>query len=142
LRQYVVDASVAIKWYLPEEHSAHAERLLLLPVILHCPDLLFAETGNILWKYVLRSECSHGKAVTILSELQALSIKVWDTSQLAVEAFDIACGTKRTFYDSLYVALAVKNDCRMVTADLKLYNALSATKLKKHILWVKDIPSF
>ncbi|RJQ20811.1 MAG: PIN domain-containing protein [Nitrospiraceae bacterium] len=139
--EYVIDASVAIKWYLPEEHSIHAARLPLLAVSLHCPDLLFAETGNILWKYVLRSECTHGKAVTILSELQALSIKVWDTSQLAVEAFDIACRTKRSFYDTLYVALAVKNDCRMVTADLKLYNSLKATPLKKHILWIEDVPS-
>ncbi len=139
--EYVIDASVAIKWYLPEEHSIHAARLPLLAVSLHCPELLFAETGNILWKYVLRSECTHGKAVTILSELQALSIKVWDTSQLAVEAFDIACRTKRSFYDSLYVALAIKNDCHMVTADLKLYNSLKATPLKKHILWIEDIPS-
>ena len=138
--EYVIDASVAIKWYLPEEHSIHAARLPLLAVSLHCPDLLFAETGNILWKYVLRSECSHGKAVAILKELQALSMKVWDTSQLAVEAFNIACRTKRTFYDSLYVALAVRIDCRLVTADLKLYNALKETSLKKHVLWIEDIP--
>ncbi|MBI4844316.1 MAG: type II toxin-antitoxin system VapC family toxin [Nitrospirae bacterium] len=138
--EYVIDASVAIKWYLPEEHSIHAARLPHLAVSLHCPDLLFAETGNILWKYVLRSECTHGKAVTILKELQALSIKVWDTSQLAVEAFDIACRTKRSFYDSLYVALAVNKDCRLVTADLKLYNALKQTTFKKHILWIEDIP--
>jgi predicted nucleic acid-binding protein len=140
LRQYVVDASVAIKWYLPEEHSAHAERLLLLPVELHCLDLLFAETGNILWKYTLRAECSHGKAVTILKELQMLPLKIWDTPWLAMEALDIALRTKRSFYDSLYLALAIKTESQMVTADLKLYNALRATKLKKHILWVEDIP--
>ncbi len=101
---------------------------------------MFAETGNILWKYVLRSECSHGKAVTILRELKALSIKVWNTPQIAEEALEIACRTKRTFYDSLYVALAVKNNCQMVTADLKLYNALKETSSKKHILWIEDIP--
>ncbi len=139
--EYVIDASVAIKWYLPEEHSIHAARLPLLAVSLHCPDLLFAETGNILWKYVLRSECSYSRAVAILKEMQALSIKVWDTHKLAREAFDIACCTKRSFYDSLYVALAVKNDSRLVTADLKLYNALKETPLKKHVLWIEDIPS-
>lgn len=137
---YVVDASVAIKWYLPEEHSIHAARLPLLGVSLHCPDLMFAETGNILWKYVQCSECSHNKAVSILKELKALSLKVWNTPLLAEKAFEIACRTKRTFYDSLYVALAVKNDCRMVTADLKLYNALKKTALRKHILWIEDIP--
>lgn len=137
---YVIDASVAIKWYLPEEHSVHAVRLPLLDIQLHCPDLMFAETGNILWKYVLRSECSHGKAVAILRELKALSLKVWNTPQIAEEALEIACRTKRTFYDSLYVALAVKNNCQMITADLKLYDALKKTPLKKHILWIEDIP--
>lgn len=136
----VIDASVAIKWYLPEEHSIHAARLPLLGVRLHCPDLMFAEAGNILWKYVLRSECSCGRAVAILKELQTLNLIVCNTHQLAVAAFDIAHRTKRTFYDSLYMALAVKNDCRMVTADLKLYNALKGTPLKKHILWIGDIP--
>lgn len=137
---YVIDASVAIKWYLPEEHSIHAARLPLLGVPLYCPDLIFAEAGNILWKYVLRSDCSHDKAVAILKELKALSLKVWNTPQIAEEAFEIACRTKSTFYDSLYVALAVKNDCRMVTADLKLYNALKTTELRKHMLWIEDVP--
>lgn len=137
---YVIDASVAIKWYLPEEHSVHAVRLALLDIQLHCPDLMFAETGNILWKYVLRSECSHGKAVAIFRELKALSLKVWATPQIAEEALEIACRTKRTFYDSIYIALAVKNNCQMVTADLKLYDALKETPLKKHILWIEDIP--
>lgn len=140
MRHYVVDASVAIKWYLPEEHSADAERLLLLPAELHSPDLLFAETGNVLWKYALRAECSHGKAVAILKELQMLPLKIWDTPWLAAEAFEIALHTKRTFYDCLYLALAIKTESQLVTADSRLYNALRATKLKKHILWVEDIP--
>lgn len=138
--EYVVDASVAIKWYLPEDHSIYAARLPLLDAQLHCPDLMFAEVGNILWKYVIRAECSRNRADTILRELQTLSIKIWDTYKIAEDAFDIACRTKRTFYDSLYLALAVKEDCRMVTADLKLYNALKETSLKKHILWIEDIP--
>jgi len=140
LRHYVVDASVAIKWYLPEEHSAAAERLLLLPDELHSPDLLFAEAGNVLWKYALRGECSHRKAVNILKELRMLPLKIWDAPWLTEEAFEIALYAKRSFYDCLYLALAIKTESQLVTADLKLYNALRSTRLKKHILWVEDIP--
>ena len=34
----VVDASVAVKWYVPEIHSARAERLLDQANELHAPD--------------------------------------------------------------------------------------------------------
>ena len=46
--------------------------------------------------------------------------------------------TGRTVYDSLYVALAVQMDCRLVTADEKLYHALKGGPLHTSILWVED----
>jgi len=140
LTRYVVDASVAIKWYLPEEYSDYAERLLSPSVELLCPDLLFSEIGNTLWKYISRSECPYDKAMKILHELQSNILHIYGSALLATDALYIACRTKRTFYDSLYVALATRAACRLVTADLKLYNALKATSMKKYMLWIADIP--
>ena len=53
-------------------------------------------------------------------------------------ALEIAVRTGRTVYDSLYVALAVQLDGRLVTADEKLYNALKDGPLGARILWVED----
>ena len=39
----VVDASVVVKWFVPEIHSDAARRLLVLPHEYIAPDLLFAE---------------------------------------------------------------------------------------------------
>ena len=139
MSRFVVDASVAVKWYFPEKYTEEAERLLNPGNELFAPDLLLSEIGNILWKRVMASECSRNSALTILRELQSHSLQIWEAAILSDEAFDIACRTKRSFYDSLYVALAVKTDCKMVTADLKLYNALKGTSLKKYMLWVEDI---
>ena len=139
MNRFVVDASVAIKWYFPENYTEEAEQLLKSGNELFAPDLLFSEIGNILWKRVTASECSRNTAFAILRELQSHFLQIWEGFILSDEAFDIACRTKRSFYDSLYVALAVKTDCQMVTADLKLYNALKGTSLKKHMLWVEDI---
>ena len=44
--RYVVDASVAVKWLLPEEHTEQAESLLVEGNTFAAPDLLFAEVGN------------------------------------------------------------------------------------------------
>ena len=140
MRRFVVDASIAIKWYLPEDYSEYAERLLSPEIELLVPDLLFSELANIVWKQVMRHEYSRQKASTILEALEAVPFQVWSAKSLMSNAFDIACLTKRTFYDSLYVALAEKAACKMVTADLKLLNSLEGSRFHKHLLWVEGIP--
>jgi hypothetical protein len=44
----VIDASVAAKWFLPDEPFSERALELLLP------DLFFSECGNILWKAARR----------------------------------------------------------------------------------------
>ena len=141
MSRFVVDASVAIKWYLPEQNSADADRLLSGVFQLLAPDLLFPEVGNILWKRVMRSELTVQKAQVILHALESLPLTLRPASLLAENAITIACGLKRSFYGSLYMALAVMTDCRLVTADGKLFDAVKdAPQIKKHLLWIEDIP--
>lgn len=47
---FVVDAGVAVKWYVPEVHEADAKRFLSPVFTLHVPELFFPEFGNIIWK--------------------------------------------------------------------------------------------
>ncbi|MBA3354668.1 MAG: type II toxin-antitoxin system VapC family toxin [Pyrinomonadaceae bacterium] len=47
---YVVDASVAVKLYVPEVHSAQAIRFFSDGHELIVPDFMLAEFGNIVWK--------------------------------------------------------------------------------------------
>lgn len=141
MSRFVVDASVAIKWYLPEQYSTDAERLLNGDLQLLAPDLLVSEVGNILWKRVSRSEITIQQAHVILRALAALPITLQSATALAENAMTIACGLKRSFYDSLYLALALVSDSRFVTADRKLFDAVKdAAPIKKHILWIEDIP--
>ena len=52
MSSYVVDASVAIKWFFPQVYAENARRLLASDHNLLVPDLVFPEVGNILWKEV------------------------------------------------------------------------------------------
>jgi predicted nucleic acid-binding protein len=47
---FVVNASVVIKWFVPEIYSDRARRLLAATHQYLSPDLLFPEVGNAIWK--------------------------------------------------------------------------------------------
>ena len=140
MSRYVVDASVAIKWYLPEIHDAAARRLLIEGHTLLALDLLFSEGGNILWKRVRSGELSAVEAETILKSLGGLGLSIFASWPLVLLALDIAVQTQRTVYDSLYLALAIREQAILVTADSRFYHALETTPLAPHLLWVEDTP--
>ena len=48
MKKVVIDASVAVKWFVPEIHSAAAARLLEPEIVLCAPDLIGPEFGNVL----------------------------------------------------------------------------------------------
>jgi predicted nucleic acid-binding protein len=140
LSRFVVDASVAIKWLLPEIHSEDAERLLDEGVELSAPDLIRAEVGNIVWKRWRRGEIPLEKARLALQVFRGYSLDILSSETLLDEAWDIAQSLNRSFYDSLYLALAVYQDSPMVTADRRLYNAIQGSSRELPIVWVEDVP--
>lgn len=136
----VVDASVAIKWYVQEPHTAAASRFLDAGCDLFAPDLLWCEFGNILWKKRLRGDLTAQVAQQIIGELERVAISTEPVAPLLEAAFDIAVRVGRTVYDGAYLAFAERLGCRCVTADEKLYNALQRDRIAAHLLWVEDQP--
>jgi predicted nucleic acid-binding protein len=139
LTTFVVDSSVALKWFVPEEHSDSAARLLDGGVDLLAPDLLFAEIGNVLWKKARRGEIDGGQAQAVLLALEAVPLDVVPSQDLAGGALRIALETSRTVYDALYVALAVAGGCPLVTADERLANGLSTGPYGPSVRWLGDL---
>ena len=134
--RYVIDASVAVKWLLPEDHTEEAESLLADGITLLAPDLIFAEVGNVLWKRVSGKELKQEGGREALSRLLEIDILVTPASLLLDRAFQLACEYRRTVYDSVYVALAMQEDARLVTADKRFYNATLRTPLAENVAWI------
>ncbi len=129
----VVDASVAAKWLLPAAGEGlldQANRLAALHVKrelqLLAPDLIEAELGNVLWKAVRRKRISQAEAGNSLRNFVALAIQIVPTSDLLDQALQIAVACDWSFYDSLYVALALSTKTELITADERLVNALGS----------------
>ena len=139
MSRYVVDASVAIKWFVPEIHSDAAARLLDETHELLAPDLLLPEFGNILWKKVQRRQISLETSRQILQDFKAVTLQTYPSEPLLEPAVDMANSLGRSVYDCFYLALAVTQRCQMITVDQKFYNALSTSTFATNLLWVEDI---
>jgi predicted nucleic acid-binding protein len=133
LTTYVLDASVAAKWFLPpeEETLVPEARQLLADYVagklnLLAPDLFWVEIGNILWKSARRGRVTPQSAADAIDALLEMNIPTIRSQPLLKDAFAIAARFDRTVYDAVYVALAFASEAPLVTADERLANALAA----------------
>jgi predicted nucleic acid-binding protein len=132
LNLVVLDASVAAKWlvWAGEPHEAAALALLNQrnegQIDFAVPDLFWAEIGNVIWKAAHRGRCSLVQAGDSIRALQAYDLETVPSDGLLLEALRIANQYGRSFYDSLYVALAVSLGATLITADERLANAVAA----------------
>ncbi len=139
MTRHVVDASVTIKWFIEEVHAEAARCLLADPYELIAPDLWWPECGNILWKKVQRTELTAEEARLVRAGLEEQALRIYPSALLIESALEIALDTGRSVYDSCYLALALLTDCRLVTADRRLFNALQRTHYAGHLTWVAEL---
>lgn len=121
---FVVDASVVVKWFVPEIHSDAARRLLALRHEYVAPDLLFAEAANTIWKKIRRKELTDEEGQQLVADIGRIAVETVSCRALAEDAHALANATGRTVYDSMYLALAVRLNTRSITADERLEVAL------------------
>jgi predicted nucleic acid-binding protein len=138
LTLWVVDASVIIKWYVPEGDLAAAQALRAPGVRLAAPDLLFVESSNILWKLVRRGEMQPAQAIAIIEKIVASPLITYTNESLARDAIDLAMAPGVSAYDASYVALAVRLNVLCITADEKLVRKLAGTPAGDHVRLLAD----
>ena len=135
----VVDASVALKWVLHEEGSEIADRLL--DEELMAPSLWLVEAGNALWRRATRGELTAQEAQERLSELFNAPVATVPLEADVVAATRLAGELGHPVYDCLYLALALREDTYVVTADRRFAAALSKhPKLSKAVCLLEQWP--
>lgn len=122
---FVVDASVVIKWFLPEIHTDAARQLLRSSHEFAAPDLLFAELANTIWKKVARRELTESDGHDLVNDLQEIAVETTSCHSLAADAYELAVVARRTVYDAMYLTLAIRLQTRLVTADDRLAHGLA-----------------
>jgi predicted nucleic acid-binding protein len=143
LKLYVLDASVAIKWVLPEiqePFSVHAKEVMEQAMSgdlgLVVPDIFWAELGNVIWKAVRKGRIDREGAAKAMEALMSIDVQEMATRSLMPIALETAINSKIAVYDACYVELANRLDIALVTADQSLYLKAAATL---PVVWIGAI---
>jgi len=122
----VVDMSIVAKWITPGEKwkrnaRALAEDIAYRRVEAHAPSLMLYELASIISKAMRAGKMNPADGAKALQAIGSIGLIIdgicWDDLS---EILKIAESTKLTVYDSVYVYLARKMDCKLLTADTKL----------------------
>ncbi len=122
----IVDASVVLAAFLPDESQAQAQAVIRDHVIgrllLSAPNLLLYEVTNAAVQATRRDRISAEQAREILASFEGLAIELqavtWPEMLSFAQRFD------RSAYDAAYLALAEATGQPLITGDRRLYHAV------------------
>lgn len=116
----VLDASAAANIILRTELApVLIEKLKQIPLVI-APTLFHGEIANTLWKYVRLGDLDKETALSRYAEAIGLVDTFEADEQLAAEALSAAIRANHPVYDMLYVVLARRHGCTVLTVDKKL----------------------
>ncbi|MCL6089948.1 MAG: type II toxin-antitoxin system VapC family toxin [Candidatus Thermoplasmatota archaeon] len=131
----VLDASVVVKWFVDEEYTNKALKILddyAKGTIMVCSvQLMPYEVINAL-RY--DSAIGRGDLIQISQAISKFQIRLYPLiNGLAESTINIALDSGTTIYDAAYLSLAIKIGARLYTADQKFINKLAGNEHLFHI---------
>ena len=136
---WVIDASVAVKWFVDEPGSPAARAVLARGESLLAPDLIVVEASNTAWKKVKRKEMTAEQGEAMVRAIPLFFDRLMPSGSLAARAYVLANQLNHPVYDCLYLALAESEAVELITDDARLVTAVSRTALRRQ---VRLLPKF
>lgn len=140
----VVDASLALKWVIPETDSNAAIELLNQWTTegkkVVAPALFIYEVTNILYRQSAANKLTYEEAKQSLKKLFSIGVKLKFTlhENISMQAMEFAhLFNLPATYDAHYLALAQREKSDYWTADARLWNAV-----KGRLNWVRWIGDY
>ena len=140
MSRYVLDANVPLKWFVPEDLTPQAVRLLEGDHRFIVPDLVYPEAGDALWQKLQRRQITRSEARAALEGILRAPFSRYPTRELVSAAREPALQLDCTVYDGCYLSLALLSDCQLVTGDRR-FEALVSGSLRRHVLPLASLPS-
>lgn len=137
----VVDASVIVKWIIPEDYTEDALRLrddfLDGKISIHTPNIILLEAASALRKYYLKGFIDRDIVEKAFTLIVSSEIKLYEVDvEMILKSLKRMClDYDITIYDAIYILLTLNLNTTMYTADDELLNnqKLQELKILKHI---------
>lgn len=132
----VIDASVAIKWFVPHEAGA-AEAIAILdqvrdsPAEFVVPELFFSEMLAVLVRLLGRDDAAVRRYLDALQDLGFE--RIGNGRELLARAAELACAHGLTGYDAVYAASAQLIGGYWLTADVKAHRKIRHLRISKAV---------
>ena len=125
----VLDSSVIAAVFFPEAITGQAIRIVEQGEGITI-DLALAETANVAWKRTVHQDLDPDAIRSSLADCIAFITETCElipSCDLVEPAYDLACRSRITVYDALFVAAAVRCGCPLVTADAALASSAKSS---------------
>jgi predicted nucleic acid-binding protein len=135
---YVIDTSVALKWFSTEEEADLDKAIKLqygiidLSSSVTVPDIFFYEIVNVLLK---RKDLTQKDMEDVLISLYKMHPQIiYPTPELLKKTIHHAKKENLAFYDAAFITAAIENNCILITEDLEMlklqpkYNFIKSLK--------------
>jgi len=121
---FILDASIAAAWFLPDEQNDAADELMddLKITTAFVPSLFWFEIRNLFLMAERRGRLNVGDASLLMKQLCRFPLRNFDTVNDAA-VFDLARRYELSAYDASYLTLAHQMRLPLATADRKLISA-------------------
>jgi len=123
MKSYVVDASVILKWLLPQNISPFQQQALSIREGLL--EVNFSLIVPTLWRYEVANTLGRivpGSASDLLTHCSNIGLQeINDSIERDRQALEMMVRHPISFYDASYHVLAIQNDIKFITADEKYY---------------------
>lgn len=127
---FVIDASVAVQWFVSEPGSADAARLFHTEARFLAPDFHAGRSGQCVVDKWRRGEMSAAQVDRALARLLALGVELVPSAMLLTRATRLALDLDHAVYDCVYLALAAQSGARLATADGRLRRAANRLRVQ------------
>lgn len=123
--ELIIDSSIVAAWFLPDERSSTAERVLAsMPTLkLSAPMLLKAEFANVLTQALHRKRADAPLLDRLLQDFERLPLRYETLALNTAELVRGALAHHLTPYDFVYLDLAVRTRLPLATLDRGLAGA-------------------
>ena len=130
----VIDASVAVKWFIAEDRSAEAQRILSADADLIAPTSIIYEVFHALWDAARTRRLPASRLPAFAEVLPTPFARLVPMEQLFAAAAAMAQAHKLPIYDCAYVALAQREHAELITADERMFAVARKVKVKARLL--------